>query len=156
MGPVSSAPTVAASSGGSPWWRRPAPTTPMPRICARIDRTSRSAGGTGAVPAAGRAARCDTHGRGVGRPRAPWVAAHPGRPVAAPYRRTLPDCSDTAAVDAIERRAVSWMTWTMEVIHTRSDVARKSHGDWTFHATMRYRALRAVRLRTVPILVPRP
>jgi hypothetical protein len=60
---------------------RPCPslaaTPPTPRICSRIDGTSRSDAGTEAVPASGTGARCDRRGRGAGKPREAQGAALP-------------------------------------------------------------------------------
>jgi schlafen family protein len=97
-----------------------ASTPPTPRICARIDRTSRSAVGTGAVPAAGRGVRCGKRDRGAGSPRAARGAARSGRrglgPCPTPYSyaltQALPRHQQTrpsGLSDSVDRDAERWL-----------------------------------------------
>lgn len=61
----------------------------MPRTCARIDGISKSGGRTGPFLPLVQGWRCDTRGRGVGRPRAVQETARSGRQGSVPCRRSV-------------------------------------------------------------------
>jgi hypothetical protein len=91
--------------GGRLAWR---PRLPMPRTGRRSAGRRRSAAGTGAVPGAGTGARCDTRGKGAGRP--PRAVLGPGRQVEEEgARESICSTSDAALHWVIARHYIGFL-----------------------------------------------